>query len=66
MRVGAPFCTTDFREITKNAKLGELQLKRGENLLIALNLNHFKESEFQEALKFDRNRFLDSSKRYSR
>ena len=66
MRVGAPFCSTDFREITKNTSIGDLQLRKGENLLIALNLNHFKESEFEKALKFDRNRFLDPTKRYCR
>ena len=58
LRVGAPFVTTDFREMTKNTKIGDLTLKKGENVLIALNINHFKEAEFKDAFKFDRSRFL--------
>ncbi len=51
--------STDFREMRKTVKIGDLALKKGDNVLIALNLNHFKESDYKDAFKFDRSRFLN-------
>lgn len=64
LRIGHPFVISEVREFTKNVKIEGIEFKKGDNMMFGLLINHFKETDFPDAFKFDRTRHY--SPRYQR
>lgn len=59
LRLGAPFNTSEIREAKRSVKIGGIKFKKGDMVMTALLVNHFKEDKFPEAFKFDRKRHYE-------
>lgn len=57
MRLGAPFLFSEYRILTKNAKIGGLKLRKGTALQIGLGAAHFQDGVFKQADVFKPERF---------
>ena len=62
LRLGSPFMASDVKQFVKKCKIGDFVFQKGDMLFVGLGMSSAKESKFENALKFDPERFSKDRK----